>query len=56
LVPWIGLVAFIGSTVVLQARGKRRAGPDVPIRWPNRFMVLTYVTWLAVAACTSLQR
>jgi deazaflavin-dependent oxidoreductase (nitroreductase family) len=37
-------------------RGKGRAGPDVPIGWPNRFLVLTYVTWLAVAAWTILQR
>jgi hypothetical protein len=54
-VPWIGLVACIGSAVTLQARGKRRTGPDVPIGWPNRFLVLTYVTWLAVAAWTILQ-
>jgi hypothetical protein len=56
LVPWIGLVAFIGSAVILQGRGGRRAGPDVPIGWPNRFLVVTYVAWLAVAAWTLLQR
>jgi hypothetical protein len=37
-------------------RGGRRAGPDVPIGWPNRFLVVTYVAWLAVAAWTLLQR
>jgi hypothetical protein len=56
LVPWIGLVAFVVSAVVLQARGKGRAGPDVPIGWPNRFLVLTYVTWIAIAAWAILQR
>jgi hypothetical protein len=50
------LIVFIESAVVLQARGKRRAGPDVPVGWPNRFMVLTYVAWLAVAAWTILYR
>jgi hypothetical protein len=55
LVPWIGLVVFMGSAVTLQARGRRSAGPDVPIGWPNRFLVLTYVTWLAIAAWTLLQ-
>jgi hypothetical protein len=56
LVPWIGLVVFMASAVTLQARGKRSAGPDVTIGRPNRFLVLTYVTWLAVAAWTLLQR
>ncbi len=55
LVPWFGLVVFTASAVILQARGRRRAGPDVPIGWPNRFLVFTYVTWLAVAAWTLLQ-
>jgi hypothetical protein len=56
LMPWIGLVVFTASAVILQARGGRRAGPDVPIGWPNRFLVVTYVAWLAVAAWTLLQR
>jgi Protein of unknown function (DUF998) len=56
LVPWIGLVVFTASAVTLQARGKRRAGPGVPTGWPNRFTVLTYVTWLAIPAWTLLQR
>jgi hypothetical protein len=55
-VPWSGLIVFLGSAVVFQARAKRRAGPDVPIGWPNRFMVLTYVAWLAVAAWMVLYR
>lgn len=56
LVPWIGVITFIGSAVTLQARGGRRAGPDVPIGWPNRFLVVSYAAWLAVAAWTLLQR
>jgi Protein of unknown function (DUF998) len=55
-IPWSGLIVFLGSAVVIQARAGRRAGPDVPIGWPNRFMVLTYVAWLAVAAWTILYR
>jgi Protein of unknown function (DUF998) len=53
-VPWSGLIVFIGSAVVFQATGKGRAGPDVPIGWPNRFLVVTYVAWLTVAAWTML--
>ena len=56
LLPWVGLAVFMGSAVALQRRAGGRAGPDVPIGWPNRFMVLTYVAWIAVAASTILPR
>jgi len=45
----------MGAAVAFQRRDRRRAGPDVPIGWPNRFMVLTYVAWIAVAAWTALR-
>jgi hypothetical protein len=54
-VPWLGLVAFMSAAVAVQRQGRGRAGPDVPIGWPNRFLVLTYGAWIAVAAWTALR-
>ena len=47
---WIGFLAFIGSTVFFGGAGGTR-GEKVKIGWPNRFMMLTYLTWLIITAC-----
>jgi len=52
---WLGLAAFFGvmiATRVLHPEAGR-VGPDVPIGWPNRFMVACYHVWLLAAARAS---
>ena len=47
--PLLGLVVFMGSTMLmLPAYGQ--FGPEVLVGWPNRFLILTYCTWLAAIA------
>ena len=47
--PLLGLVVFMGSTMLmLPADGQ--FGPEVLVGWPNRFLILTYCTWLAAIA------
>lgn len=43
--PLLGLIVFIGSvSMLLPSDGQ--FGPDVPVGWPNRFLVFTYCVWL----------
>src|SRR5829696_1391558 len=39
----LGLVIFVSATVIF---GQQPPGPDMPIGWPNRFLVITYCIWL----------
>jgi Protein of unknown function (DUF998) len=41
--PLLGLLIFIGATVIF---GQQEPGPDAPIGWPNRFLMITYCIWL----------
>jgi Protein of unknown function (DUF998) len=47
---WIGLLAFILSVALLLPQNGGDFGPDVLIGWPNRFLMVAYVTWLMVVA------
>jgi hypothetical membrane protein len=49
---WMGLLAFAGSTIVLGSLSQPadRANPHLLIGWQNRFMILTYASWLMVVA------
>ena len=49
---WIGFLVFEASFAILLPG--HELGPDVPIGWPNRFLILTYSVWLAaVALCAT---
>ena len=45
---WIGLLAFELSFAIMVPG--RELGPDVPIGWPNRFLMVAYAVWLMVIA------
>jgi len=50
LLIWLTTFAFFG--VVSVKSGGGRAGPDVPMGWPNRAVIASYCGWLmAVARC-----
>jgi hypothetical protein len=40
-------VIFIGPTVVF---GQGTPGPEAPVGWPNRLLMITYCIWLIVFA------
>ena len=42
---WIGVIVFVSTVTRYQAH-KRAFGPAIPIGWPNRLMLGTYVLWL----------
>lgn len=53
VIPWAGLVWFLGATVRFgqsDAVGK----PDVRVGWPNRFNMLAYMAWVALAGGLTL--
>lgn len=51
----LGLVGFVVSAAslgILLTRSEGRFGPDVPVGWPTRFEIATFVAWLVtVASC-----
>jgi hypothetical protein len=51
---WISLVVMY-ATIGLTLPGAGKFGPDVPIGWPNRILVVAYCVWLIVVARHALQ-
>jgi hypothetical protein len=51
---WAGLVVFALAMVIFLP-GSAGFGPEVPIGWPNRFLILTYAVWLIVVAWRAAQ-
>lgn len=52
LLVWFSQLAFFGSIIISNAINPAagRVGPEVYLGWPNRFMVVVYVTWLVMVA------
>ncbi|MDR7082432.1 hypothetical protein J2X01_001721 [Arthrobacter ginsengisoli] len=53
IIPWAGLILFLGATFRFgqpDAIGK----PEVRIGWPNRFNMLAYLAWVALAGGLTL--
>jgi len=53
IIPWAGLMWFLGATFRFgqsDAVGK----PEVRIGWPNRFSMLAYLAWVALAGGLTL--
>jgi hypothetical protein len=46
------LLIFIGATVIF---GQQAPGPEVPVGWPNRFLVITYCIWLIALSWQALK-
>jgi hypothetical protein len=55
VLTWIVLLVFVASVAVMLPRGDGGFGPDVPIGWPNRLLVLAYSAWLMVAAWQAIR-
>ncbi len=55
VVPWVGLVWFMAATLRAPRRADMSGGPEVRIGWPNRFSMLAYMGWVALAAGTVLR-
>jgi hypothetical protein len=59
-VAWAAVLVWVGFAVFLLAMaiwlpGSAGFGPDVPIGWPNRFLIVTQATWLIVVAWSALR-
>jgi uncharacterized protein DUF998 len=52
---WVGLLAFVASVALMLPRNGGEFGPDVPIGWPNRLLVLAYCAWLMVVAWQAIR-
>lgn len=49
---WLSVVGFAVAMAVLfdGSLGPEQYGPDTPIGWPNRLLILTYAVWLLTVA------
>jgi hypothetical protein len=47
---WVGTLALTVSMAVLLPRHGGRLGPEIPVGWQGRFVVLTHCAWLMTAA------
>ncbi|MFI6506405.1 DUF998 domain-containing protein [Streptosporangium sp. NPDC050855] len=48
--PFAALVMFMVAQAVLLGAGDGGFGPDVPIGWPERILVLAYAAWQIIVA------
>jgi hypothetical protein len=48
LLTWGGLIAFVGSALIMADDGM--LGPNVLVGWPNRVMMITYTLWVLAVA------
>jgi hypothetical protein len=55
ILVWIGELAMIGSLAIILPRAGGTLGPQAPIGWPNRLMIVTYSFWLMVMALRAAQ-
>ncbi len=58
VIVWMGLVAFIASIIIARVKDPTAGevgGPRVYQGWPNRFMVVTYLTWIIIIAFSALR-
>jgi hypothetical protein len=47
---WFSLATMILTVLVLLPRNGGAFGPEVPIGWPNRLIMVSYYTWLTSSA------
>lgn len=47
---WVGLAQMFAAMAVLLPANDGVFGPDTPIGWPNRLLIVSYVAWLLVVA------
>jgi hypothetical protein len=57
LLTWIGVVVYFAAIIISRIKDPKvgEAGhPPVYMGWPNRFDVVTYITWIIIAAGIAL--
>jgi hypothetical protein len=57
LLTWIGVVVYFAAIIISRIKDPKvgEAGhPPVYMGWPNRFDVVTYITWIIIAAGVAL--
>jgi hypothetical protein len=52
---WMSLVLMLATLFIGLSQSGGQFGPDVPIGWPNRLLILTYAGWLMVGAWRAAQ-
>lgn len=57
VLTWLSMFAFFATIAIATKRDPNagKNGPHIPMGWPNRIMVLVYVTWLIEIALLSLR-
>jgi len=50
LATWFGLVQFLVAMAVLLTANDGVFGPETPLGWPNRLLMVTYVGWSLTVA------
>jgi hypothetical protein len=53
--PWISFALLLATLLIGLSRSGGEFGPDVPIGWPNRLLMLAYGAWLMVVAWRAAQ-
>lgn len=53
LIPWAALIWFLGATLRF-GQASTVGNPKVRIGWPNRFNMLAYLAWVALAGTLTL--
>jgi hypothetical protein len=51
---WVGVLGF-SLAMPIMMQGHDGFGPDVPIGWPNRLLIVAYCAWLIVVAWRAAQ-
>jgi hypothetical protein len=55
---WIGMVTYFAYVIIARVKDPNAGevgGPHVLQGWPNRFMVVTYITWIILMAMIALR-
>jgi Protein of unknown function (DUF998) len=58
VLAWVGMVAYFATVIISRARDPRAGEPGGSIvyqGWPNRFLVLTYLTWIMLVAAVAMR-
>jgi hypothetical protein len=55
VLTWVGVVTLTACLAVYLPRHGGRLGPEVPIGWPSRLMIVAQVAWLIIAAARAVK-
>jgi Protein of unknown function (DUF998) len=55
VVTWIAWIAVTAGTMVLLPQAGGQLGPDVPLGFHNRFLIVAYAAWIMTAAQVAIR-